>query len=126
MARVLIIEDEALVRDTLRQYLAKGGHEVLEAENGERGLEVFKASSPELVISDVHMPAKEGISTLCEIRELGPGTKIIMISGGGRSGSTDHLDQARQLGAAATLRKPFRKAAILDAVERVLKGQAGQ
>jgi len=124
MARILIIEDEALVRDTLRQFLASAGHEVLEAEDGERGLEAFKASGPELVISDVHMPAKEGISTLIEIRELDPRTRIIMISGGGRSGSTDYLDLARQLGASETVRKPFRKAAILDAVERVLKGQS--
>lgn len=123
MARILIIEDEALVRDTLRQFLAGGGHVVLEAENGERGLEAFRASGPELVISDVHMPAKEGISTLIEIREINPRTKIIMISGGGRSGSTDYLDLARQLGANETLRKPFRKAAILDAVERVLNSE---
>jgi two-component system, chemotaxis family, chemotaxis protein CheY len=112
------------VRDTLRQYLAGGGHEVLEAENGVQGLEVFKVSGAELVISDVHMPSKEGISTLIEIRQLNPQTKIIMMSGGGRSGSTDYLDLARQLGAAATFRKPFRKALILEIVDRVLKDQA--
>ena len=122
MARILIIEDEALVRDTLSQLLTMRGHEVLEAENGERGLEAFKASNPELVISDVHMPGKEGISTLAEIREINPRTKIIMMSGGARSGNTDYLDLARRLGASGTLRKPFRKAVVLDEVERVLKG----
>jgi DNA-binding response OmpR family regulator len=122
MARILIIEDEELVRSTLSQYLETAGHEVLMAEDGEKGLQVYQAQQPQLVLSDVNMPTKEGISTLVELRRLDPAVKIIMMSGGGRSGSADYLDIAQQLGAAGILRKPFRRGALLEMVKKVLAG----
>jgi CheY-like chemotaxis protein len=120
MARILIIDDEDLVRGTLCQYLEAAGHELLVAENGQQGIEMYKANRPDLVISDVHMPTKEGISTLVELRRLNIDTKIIMMSGGARSGNTDSLELAKQLGAAGILRKPFRRALLLEMVDRVL------
>ena len=120
MARILVIEDEALVRDTLCQYLEGAGHELLVAENGEQGLEIYRSHNPDLVISDVSMPTREGISTLVELRRLNPDAKIVMMSGGTPSGVTDYLALAQQLGAAAVLRKPFRKAHLVELVRKIL------
>ena len=120
MARILVIEDEALVRDTLCQYLEGAGHELLVAENGEQGLEIYRSHNPDLVISDVSMPTREGISTLVELRRLNPDAKIVMMSGGTPSGVTDYLELAQQLGAAAVLRKPFRKAHLVELVRKIL------
>jgi CheY-like chemotaxis protein len=120
MARILIIDDESLVRDTLCQYLEAAGHELFVAENGKQGLEVFQSRKPDLVISDVHMPTKEGISTLVELRRISPRAKIILMSGGARSGKTDYLELAQRLGAAAVLRKPFRRAPVMELVRKIL------
>jgi CheY-like chemotaxis protein len=120
MARILVIEDEALVRDTLCQYLEGAGHELLVAENGEQGLEIYRSHNPDLVISDVSMPTREGISTLVELRRLNPDAKIVMMSGGTPSGVTDYLELAQQLGAAAVLHKPFRKAHLVELVRKIL------
>ena len=107
MARVLLIDDEEYVRMTLGQALEDEGHAVLMATNGREGLEVFAAERPDLVITDLLMPDKEGIETIRELRRIVPDVKIVVISGGGRVNNVDFLEVARKFGAAAALRKPF-------------------
>jgi DNA-binding NtrC family response regulator len=107
MARVLLIDDEEYVRMTLTQALEDDGHEVVVATNGHEGLIRYKAGTPDLVITDVLMPEKEGIETVLELRKLDPNVKILVISGGGRINNVDFLDVARKFGAKAALKKPF-------------------
>jgi DNA-binding response OmpR family regulator len=104
--RVLIIDDDADTRLMLRELLAANGHEVFEAENGNAGLRVFEKSLPELVVTDIVMPDREGISTIMELRKKKANTKIIAMSGGKRN-SPEYLDWARKLGADKTLDKPL-------------------
>ncbi len=59
------------------------GHALLEAENGEQGLKLLEDGRPDLIITDILMPEKEGIDTIREALDRAPGTKIIAISGGG-------------------------------------------
>ena len=120
MARILVIDDEELVRFTLRQILQKAGHEVVEATNGKNGIEVFKQSPVDLIITDIIMPQKEGIETIVELRRDYPDVGIIAISGGGRTRTTNYLELAQTFGARHILRKPFGRHELLDAVQDVL------
>ena len=85
MARILIIEDEELVRFSLADTILLAGHEVLEARNGQEGLKVLDEEPVEIVITDIIMPVMEGVQTTIEIRRSHPTLKIIAISGGGRA-----------------------------------------
>ncbi len=116
MALILVIDDDPMVRTTLRQILAKGGHDVIEAVNGKQGLQLFRAHGPDLVITDIIMPEKEGIETIMEIRGDNPTAKIIAISGGGRTRNMDYLEIARTVGAESVLAKPF---SIKDVIQQV-------
>jgi DNA-binding response OmpR family regulator len=67
---------------------------------------MFRSEKPDLVITDIIMPEKEGIQTITEIRREQPDAKIIAVSGGGRVGNTDFLKIARSLGADDAVAKP--------------------
>ena len=120
MARILVIDDEELVRFTLKQALEKAGHEVVEATNGNDGIEIYQQSPVDLIITDIIMPQKEGIETIVELRRDDPDVKIIAISGGGRTGTTNYLELAQTFGARHVLRKPFGRQELLDAVQETL------
>lgn len=126
--RVLVIDDEAGLRMTIRKMLESAGHEVVEAENGRLGLEAYKKQPPDVVVTDIIMPQKEGIETIRDIRAIAPNVRIVAISGGGRNQNMDFLRIAEKLGANATLPKPFRRDELIACVEdRDLpaKGEAG-
>ena len=120
MVRILVIDDEDLVRDTISRILRTGGHEVAEASDGRKGLALFSKNPADLVITDILMPEMEGIQTIGEFRKIAPRVKIIAISGGGRVGNKDYLTLARELGADAILSKPFRARELLAAVDSVI------
>lgn len=120
MARILVVDDEQLVRATLRQMLEHAGHDILEAENGEAALETCDGAEIDLVITDILMPEKEGIETIIELRQQTPDLKIIAISGGDRGAQLDYLGMAERLGADSVLAKPFRRDQILQAVRDAL------
>jgi CheY-like chemotaxis protein len=120
VARILVIDDEPQVRAMLRQMLERGGYEVLEAEEGRAGIKLYQEQAPDLIITDILMPGKEGIETILALRKAHPSVKIIAISGGGRMGKLDVLPIAKSFGAARTLAKPFEREELLEAVQSVL------
>jgi CheY-like chemotaxis protein len=120
MAQILIIDDEDEVRSMLRQMLEQAGHEVTEAVNGTEGIEIYEQDAPDLIVTDIIMPEKEGVETIISLRRADPDLPIIAISGGGRLDATDFLTMARKLGARHTLSKPFRRDQLLDAVRECL------
>lgn len=121
MALVLVIDDDDLLRATIRRVLGHAGHAVVEAPDGEVGLKLHASHHPDMVISDIIMPTKEGIETIIELRRRDGGLPILAISGGGRIRKADYLEIARKLGATRVLEKPFVNAALLEAVEACLK-----
>ena len=68
MTKILVIDDDVIVRETIIQILEDRGFQVVSAEDGRRGLAAFRSERPDLVITDIIMPEKEGIQTLTEIR----------------------------------------------------------
>ncbi|MGO8919192.1 MAG: response regulator [Stellaceae bacterium] len=121
MALILVIDDSAAVRRLLCDTLAGQGHAVLDASNGEAGMALFRERRPDLVITDMVMPVKEGIETIQEIRKSEQTVKILAISGSSEKSERLYLGAARKLGADATLVKPFPPAALLEVVDQLLK-----
>ena len=120
MARILVIDDEEMVRLTIRQTLEKVGHTVMEAANGREGVDTYKAHGADLVVTDIIMPEQEGIETLITLREMNSALPVIAMSGGGRIGTTDYLDIARRFGAARVFEKPFNRKEFVLAVNEAL------
>jgi CheY-like chemotaxis protein len=122
MARILLIEDDHLVRTMLGLTLVHFGHTVVEACNGLEGLALFPQTNPDLVITDLVMPEKDGLEVIKELRKKSPPVKIIAMSGGGRCTMTNNLATARALGAAKVLAKPFSNANLLAAIGDLVPG----
>ena len=118
--KILVIDDEPMMRQMMARILDRAGYLAICAANGAQGLAAFRRERPALVITDIIMPEREGIETIRQLLCDGPGTPIIAISGGTRSGTADFLAMARELGATAILRKPFEPLDLLDEVERCL------
>ena len=119
MSRILIIDDEESMRFVIRGILDLAGHSSFEAADGEQGIKVCCEERPNLVITDLVMPNKEGIETIKELRNSGGKAKIIAISGGDRSGSKMYLRMAEKLGADGILAKPIRRQELLAKIEEV-------
>ncbi|HEY1504241.1 MAG TPA: response regulator [Stellaceae bacterium] len=107
MKKILVIEDNVIVRNTMTRILQTAGYSVVTADDGVQGVDTFRREQPDVVISDIIMPQQDGIGTIRQILAERPGTKIIAISGGGRIGNTDFLQIARKMGAVDALQKPF-------------------
>jgi CheY-like chemotaxis protein len=124
-ARILLIEDDAAVRLTIQRILQRGGYLVDCAADGALGLAAFAELAPDLVISDLVMPNKEGLEAIRELRALAPACRIVAISGGGRLNNMDLLSYAAQAGADAVLAKPFTPQQLLDVVAKALPAAVG-
>jgi two-component system, chemotaxis family, chemotaxis protein CheY len=124
MAKILIIDDDKMVRETLRLILAAAGHQILLANDGKQGVKMFIETMPDLVITDILMPEKEGVETIGDIRKLKAKVPIIAMSGGGRVGNMSFLAVAKQFGADRTFAKPFEPDEVVDAVTELLKAAA--
>ncbi|HUB98097.1 MAG TPA: response regulator [Stellaceae bacterium] len=122
MAKILVIEDDVMLRNTIEKILRHGGFEVVLAEDGARGLTSFRSERPDLVLTDIIMPEREGIATIVEIRRERPDAKIIAMSGGGRIGSADFLGMARKLGADDIIAKPFLPQDLIGRITACLSG----
>jgi len=121
-ARILVIDDDPVVRGMLVEMLQREGYEVDEAEDGRVGMRRFREHPSALVITDVLMPEQEGLETLMQLRHSGEPVKVMAISGGGRIGPDTLLNAARTLGADAILAKPFGREELLEKVSALLSG----
>ncbi len=118
--KILIVEDNPVVRQTLAQILEGEGYETVIARDGNEGILLYETERPDLVITDMVMPEKEGIETIRTVLLRNPNAKIIAISGGGRTGNVSYLQLARHLGAAATLEKPFDPDTIIEMANKLI------
>lgn len=120
MKRILVIEDDDSVRKLIRRILEGAGYTVLEAPDGVQGVQVYREQRPDLVLTDIFMPGKEGLETILELGLLDPEVRIIAVSGGGNMGILNPLPMAAKLGALRTLSKPFSGKELVDLVEEIL------
>ncbi len=120
MARILIIDDNAQLREMLNLMLAQAGHEVAEAGSGEMGVKLYRETPADLVIVDILMPEKGGLETIVELKRDFPNAKLIGISGGFQKKTDENHTLAELLGVERTLSKPFASEELLKAVGDVL------
>lgn len=113
MGHILLVDDDAALRRTLRAMLERAGYAVVEAGDGDQAMASFTADRPDLVLTDIIMPNREGVETIRDLRAHDPSVPIIAMSGGGQTGGDLFLKIAGRLGAAATLAKPIRQATLL-------------
>ncbi len=120
MARILVIDDEQVLRRSVVEILEREGHEVLDAADGKVGMQLLREQRPDLVISDLFMPEMDGVELLRQLRRESPELKVVVMSGGAYDGQIQLLDVATGLGAAAVLRKPFELEELVSVVNEVL------
>lgn len=117
-ATLLIIDDDEVVRLSLADYLEDSGFNVLQASNGQQGLEMFEREQPDLIICDLRMPQVDGLTLLRRISELSIDTPVLVLSG---AGVMSDVVEALRLGAADYLIKPLEDLVVLEhSVNRAL------
>ncbi len=116
MAQILIIDDDELFRSMLGATLVQFGHSVLEAGNGAEGLDLFRRTKPDLIITDLVMPKMEGFEVLIYFRKHHP-------RGGVRGQTVDFLEMATRLGASGVLAKPFSTDVLIKAIDALLPAE---
>ena len=120
MAKILLVEDDDLVRDMLTQILQRASHQVISATNGEEATECLQKEKPDIMVTDIIMPKKSGITLISEVKNRHPDMEIIAISGGGRLDPTGYLDLSETLGASVSFEKPIDNTALLMAIDLLL------
>ncbi|MDD3272747.1 MAG: sigma-54 dependent transcriptional regulator [Bacteroidales bacterium] len=117
MEKILVVEDDKITRRLIKEILGRVGYEVVEAEDGVQGLEVFKSEKPDLVLTDYQMPVMNGLRLLSEIRNINPITPVIMLTGFGDIALTI---KAIQIGAFDFLEKPINTPQLKEIVTSAL------
>ncbi len=120
MARILVIDDNAQLRHILKETLTHAGHEFIEADAGELGMQLYKESPADLVIIDIILPKKGGLETIQELKRDFPKAKFIGISGGFQKKTDKNQALSELLGVEGTLSKPFNSEDLLKMVADVL------
>lgn len=117
VGRILVIDDDPQIRKLFKRKLSFEGYEVLEAFNGKDGVKLYRRELPDLVITDLVMPEKEGIEVITELKKDHPEVKIIAVSGGGRADPEAYLKIAKHLGAQKTYPKPIVWSELLAGIQ---------
>ena len=120
MPRVLIVDDDDLVRLLLREIAESAGYEVVVAVEGAQALARHREEPVDLIVTDIVMPGREGVSVIFELSRCSPETPVVAISGGGLIGADSHLRLAAAAGAVCTLKKPLRPDAFLAVLRKYL------
>lgn len=115
--KVLIVDDSALSRRTLRRILEAAEYEVVEAEDGMTALEVYFLEKPRLVLLDLVMKGMYGLDVLVKLREMDPKARVVIASADIQSSTRKMVDDA---GAVGFINKPFVSEQVLTAVEAAL------
>ena len=117
---MLVVDDDAGIRNFLRMLLELEGYEVATVGNGIEALDAQRKNPAAIVVTDIFMPDGEGMETIVQLREEFPQVRIIVMSGGGAYRGADYLKLARELGAVRALKKPFPPQELLDAMREVV------
>jgi putative two-component system response regulator len=124
VSRILVIDDEAVIRMLMLEILEAAGHEVVGAETAERALTLLEESEFDLVVSDIVMPGLSGLELLGAVRARRASLPVVLVTG---AGTYDTLSQALTRGAAGLVTKPFAHVelqnAVADALERAARSR---
>jgi CheY-like chemotaxis protein len=116
MAIAVVIDDDAQVRYLVAMMLKRAGYEVAQAKDGEEGIELCASLDPEVIVTDIFMPRRDGIDVLREVKARARHPRVVAISGGSPRLQLDFLNVAEKMGADAVVQKPFTPSQLLQAV----------
>lgn len=119
MPKILLIDDDEMLRRVLSKALGYAGHTVIQAADGQQGMDLARVTGIDIVITDLVMPVREGVETILQLRREQPTLPIIAISGDG-SNSKLYLEIAARIGAKRILPKPFTPPELLQLIDTVL------
>lgn len=119
MAKVLVIDDSAVARMSLGGTLREAGHDVVEAEDGERGVVAFRDQRPDVTFLDLTMPVMDGFEALARIKHLDPKAKVIMVTADTKPATLSRIEALR---AFSHLKKFPTREALLAALAAALAG----
>jgi YesN/AraC family two-component response regulator len=113
--KVLVIDDEQPTLSMFQLFLGAYGYQVLTAQNGSEGIEIFKKEQPPIVLTDIKMPGMDGLAVLKQIKQINPNTEVIVITG---HGDMELAKQALDLDAVDFINKPIKKEALDEALNK--------
>lgn len=125
MAEILVIDDEADIRNVLKTILEEGGHRVRLAAEGRDALRQYASSPADVVITDLHMPGMNGLETVHALRSASTDVKIIAMSGASQFMADKNLESSIINGADVTFTKPFPMQTVLHTVAHLLAPAQG-
>jgi two-component system chemotaxis response regulator CheY len=120
MAKILVVDDSGMTRRMLRRILETEGHQVLEAQDGLAALEQYFLDKPDLVLLDLTMPEVHGLEVLEKLRQMDREACVIVATADIQRATHE---EAVAAGAIGYVTKPLKDAAVLEAVNRALKGE---
>ncbi len=119
MKQILVIDDSSFARRTLKRILTDAGYQVEEASDGSEALEQYFVRKPDLVLLDIVMEGMDGLEVLRKLRQMDPGAHVVIATADIQSSTHQ---EAKSLGAAGSITKPFNPPDVLDSVSKVLAG----
>lgn len=123
MATILIVDDAAFMRGSLKFITENAGHQVVGmARDGGEALNLYRQCKPDVVTLDILMTGQDGLSALQTIRDEDPAARVIMVTA---LGQEEKEQEARKLGAVGYIRKPFKQSEITDTIASVLSEEEG-
>ena len=117
--KILVIDDETIIRDLLKEFLSDLGFQVLLAEDGKKGIQLGSDCNIKLALVDLKLPDLEGIQVVKKIREKNPRLRFILLTG---YPTPQARKQAEQLGTSGFLTKPFKLPELQSLIQKALKG----
>jgi len=122
--RILVVDDEAHVRDAVRAFLDAQGYAVVTARDGAAALREVERRRPDLVLTDLFMPELDGIELIACLREIAPEIPIVAMANRCKPFTVDYAEIATKLGAFTGLTKPLDSVRLLDVLDCALAGLA--
>ena len=117
MAKILVVDDAEFLRVRISKMLSQEGHEILEAENGLKAVEAYKASKPDMVLMDITMPEMDGLAALKEIKAFDPAARVVMLTA---LGQESVVLEAIKTGAKDFIVKPFDRDRVMTTITKLL------
>lgn len=124
MHTILIADDDPVFREVTGLQLEMLGYKVVMATDGNEAIDRAAEQAFDLVVVDIHMPDKDGLELILELKEKYPSLQLLAVTAGSSAGRGDHLATARVFGAHGALRKPIMASDLEDMVGRLIAGRA--
>ncbi|MFN3396103.1 MAG: sigma-54-dependent transcriptional regulator [Thermodesulfovibrionales bacterium] len=121
--KILVLDDEEIVRVSCKKCLTPEGYDVDVAANGVEGIAMTENNRYDVILTDLKMPDMDGMEFLAKVKERHPDTKVIMITG---YSTVEHAVKAMRMGAYNYIEKPFTPDALIDAVKEAITGKRAE